>query len=82
MPRRDVLALSAAIAEFGERSTAVGQQALLVGRIDPGACNHPRAVVRAYFVLVGVDQSIDSRPVHQPLFDEQRFERFDSKRHV
>jgi hypothetical protein len=35
-----------------------------------------RAIARANLVLVGVDQRIQRRTVHQALFDEQRFERF------
>ena len=67
------------IAELRDRGSRIGQQALLVGGIDPGPCYHPRAVARADLVLVGIDQRIERRRIDQPFFDQQRFERLDSQ---
>jgi hypothetical protein len=65
-----VLALRAAIAELFERGAAIGQQARLVRRIDPGPCHHARAVARANLVLIGIDHRIKRGRVNEPLFDK------------
>ena len=68
-------ALAADVAELGDRRGRVGQQALLVGGVDPGARHHARAVARPDLVLVGVDQRVERGRIDQPLLDQQRFER-------
>ncbi len=44
--RDHVFALHAAVPELRECGVGVGQQPLLVGGIDPGACDHARTVAR------------------------------------
>jgi hypothetical protein len=73
---------TAGVTEFRDRSRGIGQQALLVGRIDPGLRYHPRAVARTDLMLVGIDQCIKSCRIDQPLLDQQRFERLDAKGEV
>ncbi len=65
-----VLASEAAIAEFGDRGSGIGQQALLVRWIDPGSRDDARTVAWADFMLVGVDQRIKGCPLDQPFFNE------------
>jgi hypothetical protein len=55
-----MLALSTGVAQFPDRRGGVGQQALLVSGIDPGSCDHSRAIARTDLVLVGIDQCIKS----------------------
>ena len=77
-----VLALRAAVAQFGDRGGGVFEQPLFVGRIGPGAGHHSRAVARADFVLVVIHQGVERGAVHQPFFDQQGFERFHAQREV
>ena len=74
-----VLPLHAGVAQLGDGRGGVGQQALLEGGIDPGPCHHARAVARADLVFVSVDQRIERRGIHQPLFHQQGFQRFDAQ---
>jgi len=60
----------------------VGEQAALVLGIDPPPRYHARTVARADLRLVGVDQRVERRRVHQPLLDEQGPERLDARLHV
>jgi hypothetical protein len=69
----------ATVAELRDRVGSIGEKALLIGWIDPGAPDYSRPVARADFVFVGIDQRIERRGIHQPLFHQQRFERLDTQ---
>jgi hypothetical protein len=77
-----VLALCTAKTEFGNRGGGVGEKALLESRIDPGFGDNSRAVTRAGFMFVGVDQGIERGWIDESFFDQQRFERLDAQRGV
>jgi hypothetical protein len=75
-----VFALEAAIAHFCNRGIGIAQQPLLVRRICPRPRHHPCAI--SNLVFVSVDQRIQRRPIHQPLFYQQRFQCLHSQRRV
>lgn len=77
-----MFALSAGVAQFGDRGRRVRQQPFLVGGIDPRARNHPRTIPWPDFVLHGVDQRVERGAIHQALFHEQRLERLDAQREI
>jgi hypothetical protein len=78
----NVRTLVSGIAEFADCVGAICEQALFVSRIDPSSGDYSRTVAWAYFVFVSIDQRIERRSIHQPLLDQQGFERFDSQRDV
>ena len=75
-----VLALPAAIAEFGDGRRRVVQQARAILRIAPGARDDAGAVARPDLVLVGLDDRVERRRIDIALFDQQRFERAHAQR--
>ena len=74
----ELLTLPAGKAELGDRRGAVIQQALLVGGVDPGPRDDLCPIARTNLVLVGIHQHIQCGGIHQPLFHQQRLERFDA----
>ena len=75
LDRHDVLALSARIAELGDRVGRVGHEALAIVRIAPRPGDHARAVARADPRLVALDERVEGRRVDVTLLDEQGLER-------
>lgn len=75
-----MLALPPAIAEFGDRGGAVGEETGLEGRVGPGLRDDARAVARADLRLVGLDDQIERGGVDVALLDEHGFERADAQR--
>jgi hypothetical protein len=80
--RNHVLALHPAESQLRYRSRRVGQEALFVRGVHPGASNDLRAIARSDLVLVGLDEHVQRCRVNQSLLDEQRLERGDSKRYI
>src|SRR6185437_3201769 len=72
--RDHVLALETAEAQLRDRGGGVGQQALPIGSIRPGAGDDSRAVVRPDAVLVGLDQGVEGCGVDQAFLDQERFQ--------
>src|SRR5262249_14601210 len=70
-----VLALAPDVAELGDRSRGVLEQALLVARIDPGLRDDARAVTRPDLRLVRVGERVEGSGVDEALVDEERLER-------
>ena len=73
------LALGPAEAEFGDRSGAVREEALLIGPVRPGPGHHLRAVHRAEVVLELLHDLVKRFGVDDPLFDKDRFDRGDPR---
>ena len=76
----DHLEIDAAEAQLLDGRRPVGEEALLVVRVDPRARHDLGAVVRADVLLVGADDAVDGLARDEPLLDEQRLERADAQR--
>ena len=55
------------------------KKTLLIGWIDPGACDDTGTIARANLVLVSIHQGVQRGPIHYAFLGQQRFERLDSK---
>ncbi len=74
-----VFALHPAIAELSDGGVGVGEQALFISGVGPGASYHAGTIARADLVLVGVNQCVQRSTVDQSFFDEERFEGLDAE---
>jgi hypothetical protein len=57
--------------ELFERAVPIPQQALLVGRVEPGARDHLRPSQRAHVLLEHRHDAVEHGGGDEPLFDEQ-----------
>src|SRR2546426_192671 len=76
----DDLEIDAAEAQLLDGRRPVGEEPLLVRRVDPGPGDDLGAVVRADVLLVSADDAIDGFARDELLFHEQRLERADAQR--
>src|SRR5262249_28273688 len=66
---------AAAEAELGDGRGAIGEEALLVDGIDPGARHYLGAVHRPHVLLVRLDNLVHHLGGQEALVDEERLER-------
>ena len=60
----------------------MGEKALFVLGIDPGARHYASTVARPYLMLEGVDQHVERRGIYQSFFHQQRFKGFHPQRRI
>jgi hypothetical protein len=72
-----VLALPPLEAEFGDSGGGVVEKPLAVFVIHPGPGHHPGTIARTDLGLIGIDEHVQRRRIHQPLFGQQRLQRLD-----
>ena len=69
-----MLALTARVADFGNRGRRVLQEACAIGWIGPGFRNDTRAVARSDFLLIGLDQQVERNRIDIAFFGQHGFQ--------
>jgi hypothetical protein len=66
-----VVTLGTRETQFGNGGRAIGQEALSVGVVDPGAGDDLRTIHGAHAVLVVLHHGVDRSGIYDPLVDQQ-----------
>ncbi len=77
-----MLALAAGEAEACDCRGCIAPKPVGKVRIAPGLRHHLRAVAWSNLRLISLDDAVDCRRIDQPLFRQQRFQRFHACLHV